>query len=115
MKRSPLRRISVRRLAETRLYRFRIQQFLFRHPYCQVWLTEHGISEAEAIQRSGLVHLMDGSRVMVPLATEVHHRNKRRGWDLLDQSEWLAVSREAHRRIESEKTWAREQGFLREF
>jgi hypothetical protein len=51
----------------------------------------------------------------VPLATQVHHRNKRRGADLLDQTEWLAVSASAHHRIENDKAWARAQGYLLNF
>lgn len=39
-----------------------------------------------------LYRLSNGVRVTAPFATEIHHRNKRRGIDLLDQSEWLAVS-----------------------
>jgi hypothetical protein len=115
MKRTPLRRISDRRLVETNLYRYRIKQFLLEHPYCQVWLAEHGISEETALREGGVVPLPNGSRASVPLATQVHHRNKRRGADLLDQDNWLAVSAEAHDRIESDKAWARAQGFLLPF
>lgn len=57
MKRSPLRRISTRRLAETWLYRYRCQQFLLAHPYCQVWLAEHGVAESTAILHQGQVKM----------------------------------------------------------
>ena len=117
MKRTALRRISVRRLAETSLYHYRRKQFLLAHPYCQVWLAEHGIVEAEAMRAGGQVRFEgpDGPRSLIPLATEIHHRNKRRGADLLDQRGWLAVAREAHERIESNKAWARAQGYLCDF
>lgn len=112
---SLLRPMSERRLRESQLYRYRIRQFLLVHPYCQVWLAEHHLTEDDAKHLRGLVRLSDGTQVSIPLSTQVHHRNKRRGADLLDQSEWLAVSREAHERIENNKTWARAQGYLRIF
>jgi hypothetical protein len=34
MRRTTLRRISARRLAETSLYHYRRKQFLLAHPYC---------------------------------------------------------------------------------
>jgi hypothetical protein len=114
MTRTPLRRFSVRRLAENRLYQYRRKHFLLAHPYCQVWLAEHGVAEAVAIRDGGRVPLT-GAPVSVPLATEIHHINKRRGTDLLDQQHWLAVSPEAHRRIEDNKAWARAQGYLLDF
>lgn len=114
MNRVPLRRISARRLEETSLYRYRRIQFLRAHPYCQVWLAEHGIAETDAVRQQGRVHL-DGVAVSIPLSTEIHHVNKRRGTDLLDPRFWLAVSAGAHRRIESNKPWARAQGYLRDF
>ena len=114
MVRSRLRPVSARRLHETWLYQYRRKQFFAVHPYCQVFLAEHGIDEAEAIRQRGCV-LLNGTPVTIPLATELHHRNKRRGADLLDQSEWLAVSGEAHRRIEEQKDWARLAGYLHDF
>lgn len=114
MKRSNLRRISVRRLEETSLYQYRRKQFLLAHPYCQVWLAEHGVAEALALQAGGRVQL-DGVTAFVPLSTQIHHKNKRRGSDLLDQQFWMAVSREGHEQIEANKAWARAQGYLLDF
>lgn len=114
MKRRPILVWSDRRIEETRLYRFRIRQFLLRHPYCQVWLSENGVAEEEAIAVGGVV-IVGGVEWVVPLATQVHHRNKRRGCDLLDEREWLAVSRALHERIERHKDWARSRGYLAAF
>ena len=114
MNRVPLRRISVRRIEETSLYRYRRTRFLLAHPYCQVWLAEHGIAETDAVRHHGRVHL-GGVTVSIPLSTEIHHVNKRRGTDLLDPRFWLAVSTGAHRQIESNKAWARAQGYLLDF
>jgi hypothetical protein len=114
MNRSSLRRLSARRLVENRLYQYRRKLFLLAHPYCQVWCAEHGVAEEVAIRQGGRLPL-DGAMVSVPLSTEIHHVNKRRGADLLDPRFWLAVSAEAHRRIEDHKDWARARGYLRDF
>ena len=114
MKRTPLRRISARRLNENDYYLYRRRRFLDLHPYCQVWLAEHGHAEVAAIEGGGVVE-QDGNRTLIPLSTEIHHANKRRGSDLLDEANWLAVSADAHRRIEHDKAWARARGFLRPF
>jgi hypothetical protein len=115
VKRSRLNPISPRRHRETAGYRAHLVQFLFLHPYCQVWLKEHGIAESHAIWRGGVVKLANGHRLSVPLSTQVHHMNKRRGADLLDQRHWLAVCAEYHRRIETDKAWARDRGYLMDF
>jgi hypothetical protein len=114
MKRARLKRISYRRLIETTLYRRRTKEFLIAHPYCQVWLAEHNVLEAEAIQSGGVV-MVGNSRVSVPLSTQVHHKNKRRGTDLLDEQHWMAVSSPYHRRIECNKEWARMHSYLLDF
>jgi hypothetical protein len=114
MRRSALRRISGRRLMETSFYRYRRHQFLLAHPYCQVWLAENGVAEEDAIRLEGQA-VINGVTVSIPLATEIHHKNKRRGDDLLDQEHWMAVSEDAHHRIESDKAWARAMNFLLPF
>ena len=74
---------------------------------------ERGIPEALAIQHGGTIP--GDPQVVVPLATQVHHRDKRRWARLLDESQWLAVSRQAHRQIEDSLEWARANGYLRDF
>ena len=45
-------------------------------------------------------------------ATEVHHQRGRNTIELLlDTNYWLAVSREAHQKIELNPEWAKEQGY----
>lgn len=116
LRRVPLRRISPRRRAEQEAYGPRAATFLLQHPYCQVWLAERGISEDFAREHRGILDLGFGvPRVFVPRSEVIHHRNKRRGPRLLDESEWMAVSHAAHRRIENNKAWARDRGYLRPF
>jgi hypothetical protein len=43
---------------------------------------------------------------------DVHHRNRREGKLLLDQTQWLACCRVCHDRIHSEPRWARDMGYL---
>lgn len=114
MNHSMLRPMSFRRLEQTSLYLYRRKLFLLAHPYCQVWLAEHGVAEAEALRGGGVIEV-GGATAIIPLATEIHHQNKRRGRDLLDQQYWMAVSTYGHRRIEANKAWARAQGFLLDF
>jgi hypothetical protein len=114
VRRRALAPISDLRREESALYQLRRRTFLLRHPYCQVWLAEHGLAEAGVVRDGGRARL-GSDWVAAPLSTEIHHRNKRRGEDLLDQRHWLAVSREAHRRIESDKAWARARGYLLDF
>lgn len=42
--------------------------------------------------------------------TDVHHK-KGRGKYLLDTSTWIALSREGHRKVEENPTWAYENGY----
>ena len=47
-------------------------------------------------------------------ATEVHHMKGRTGKDLLDVSNFLPVSREAHIKIELNVSWAKEKGYSKD-
>jgi hypothetical protein len=117
MIRSGIRRMSDRRLAQTSFYNYQIKRFLQEHPYCQVWLAENSVSEEDAKRQGGRVRLgsPDSPLVSIPLATEVHHKNKRRDEDLLEQKYWMAVSRDGHEKIENNKAWSRSGGFLLPF
>jgi hypothetical protein len=121
-RRTGIRRVSSRRARELRIYRRAVYVFLLAHPFCQVYLKENNLSEAEAIANKGCHFVRrqgDGltwiEALDIPFATQVHHMNKRRGARLLDESEWLAVCKAAHDRIEGNKSWARAAGFLRNF
>ena len=81
---SGLNASSARRAEETSAYLYRRRQFLLTHPYCQVWCAEHGIDEQDAIRCGGRIQMADKTAI-APLSTEIHHRNKRRGADLLLQ------------------------------
>lgn len=113
---SPLNRISPRRLLEQQCYAARRERFLQDHPFCQLWLAEHGIKEAWAIHQRGVLRFGPGRPpVFVPRSATIHHTNKRRGRRLLDEQNWMAVSWCGHRTIECNKTWARERGYLAQF
>ena len=44
-------------------------------------------------------------------ATEIHHKAGRTGSLYLDENNWLAVSRNGHRKIEENPEWAKENGY----
>jgi len=47
-------------------------------------------------------------------ATECHHKKGRVGRLLLDESNWIPVSKEAHEKIHHNPEWARQSGYLAE-
>lgn len=108
MKRTPIRRVSDKRRASNEKYLRRVQEFLIEHPWDQVWLCRHGLTEADVRTASrtsdGIEH--------IPRSTEIHHRNKRDGSRLLDERFWMATSRQSHDMIERNRTWARKEGYL---
>lgn len=119
---TPIRRVSTKRARQLRQYSTARKAFLVAHPYCQVWLKEHGFTESEALAGKGSVSLVridvgvtTRALVVVPIAEEVHHVRKRRGAALLDETHWLAVSVEMHNKIERNKSWARARGYLARF
>lgn len=113
---SPLRRVSPRRREQLRLYELRRPGFLREHPYCQLWLAEHGVREDHAIRQRGLLRFGPGlPPIFVPRSSTVHHYAKRRGARLLDERFWMAVSWPGHRAIENDKQWARQRGYLAPF
>lgn len=115
-----LRKASPKRAKQLREYSTARKVFLAAHPICQVWLAENGWEELGSYQYGSMRYGITLGMLLhynfaAPFSTEVHHKNKRRGAMLLDQAFWMAVSREAHERIESNKAWAREKGYLLNF
>jgi hypothetical protein len=45
-------------------------------------------------------------------ATEIHHKNGREHSRLIDESYWLAVTREGHQKIHANPQWARDNNYL---
>lgn len=80
-----LRARSAKLEAEHALYSALRKTFLAQHPRCAVFPEKRSV--------------------------EIHH-SKGRGKYLNDTSTWFAVSRAGHERIERERAWARERGFL---
>lgn len=103
----PIRRVSKKRAAQLREYSARRKVFLELHPICGVWLRENGISENVAAVFALLL------TASAPRSTEIHHMNRRFGARLNDETYWLAVCAESHRKIHAEPKWAREQGYLK--
>lgn len=109
----PIRQVSVKRSAQLREYFVARDRYLKDHPICMVWLAENGFANFRAVLDCSSVTTF---RAMgAPMATEVHHANKRTGARLLDETHWMAVCRANHNRIENNKSWARANGFLLHF
>jgi hypothetical protein len=85
MKRSPLRRVSAKRLKELAVYSARRKAFLRTYFIC--WVCHFRRSR------------------------EIHHREGR-GRNYLEESTWMAVCKPCHRRIHRNPAWARAKGFL---
>jgi hypothetical protein len=79
-------KISARRKTERQIYSVKRRMFLEQHPKCAVYLD------------------LD--------ATEIHHKNSTRHGKLLDDSDWLAVSRKGHLWIHDNPEAAEEKGWL---
>lgn len=120
--------VSARRRAELAEYRKKRKLFLEFHRVCEVWCAEngfkcdaHGAAYHVSPERQKELGFKgcNGDYLLVnmkaPRATQIHHRNKRRGVMLNDETYWLAVCAKNHARIENDKAWARANGFLLNF
>ena len=105
-RKTPMKRVSKRRQAESKEYMRLREAFLKEHDICQLWLAEHGLRESDFGDR------IRSFSMGCPRSTEVHHKNGRNGLNYLDTSTWMALSHEAHMRIENNKSWARANGYL---
>ena len=109
MKKTALRKVSLKRRKINQEYARLQKEFLAAHPFCQVFLHKRGIHEAYLLVcfRFGI-----GPRISkIPASTEIHHK-KGRGKYLLDTSTWMAVSRDAHLWIHDNPKEARELGYI---
>lgn len=114
-RRTRLAKVSPRRKGELREYHEKAAAYLAAHPFCQIYIAMHGLLESEVIAQAGAVYVAAyGAVRQVPVATEIHHRNKRDGARLTDERWFLAASRPRHELVEGFKTWARKTGFLLE-
>ena len=91
MKRSPLRRVSKKQRERLKQYAIVRKEYLTANPTCEV--------------------------CKVRRATDIHHMGDgvgpKRGGNLCNVDSFLAVCRPCHCEIEMNKTWAREQGYLK--
>lgn len=118
LRRTRLRRVNLDRARTNREYAALEEAYLREHPFCMIWIAEHGLRETDVIASDGWATIeIAGRRVRrrCPAATEVHHRNKARGVRKNDQRWWMAASRPRHDYVEACKTWARAEGYLLPF
>lgn len=123
-----MRRERPERTAQRLEYYERRRVYLKAHPYCQIFIEVHRMNEESVIKGNGtapgtfvplpwapIVPECPTMLIRVPRSEVIHHRNKRRGKRLNDESEWMAASRHWHDCVEEYKSWARELGLLRNF
>lgn len=107
--------VSKKRLKDNIEYKKRKALYLDKYPFCQVALDELGLSKDD-VRSYGVVmnenHALFGHYIKVPLACDIHHMKKPRSKYLNDESTWMGVCRANHKRIENNKSWAREMGYL---
>lgn len=85
---SPLRKVSVKRLTENKIYSVLKKKFLEKHPRCQC----KGCSRR---------------------AIDIHHRNGRGGHNFLDVTTFMAICRAHHQILHDMPNQARELGYLK--
>lgn len=114
LRRTPLRKVSSKRSRELREYSKKRKAFLEAHPWCQVTLARFGCDERMVITNGGIFKVCGDivGTVHVPRSCDIHHKAGRTGWRLNDESQWLAVSREAHEWIHANPSEARRRGWL---
>jgi len=95
-----LPKVSKKREGENRIYLKKRRAFLQAHPCCQAWAI---------IQAYRHYAVTDA----LPQSTEIHHVAGRIGNKLLDEKDWLAVSRFAHTWIHAHPSQARMLGLLK--
>jgi hypothetical protein len=118
-RKTPLKKISERRIEESKQYFILRENFLKNHPLCMVDLFELGYDpKAKCIVEKEVAWIyVEPNYHVVPInrinpATEIHHGSKR-GKNYLKTETWWAVCRKNHERIENNKSWARSVGFLK--
>lgn len=95
-RKTPLRRVSAKRARQNREYAKRRKLFLDDHRICPVVY-------------SGVTGRAVGTYIYT---TDVHHTDGRENTLLLDESKWLAVSREGHRWLHENPAESRKRGWL---
>lgn len=122
MKRTRIKSCSLHHRSELAEYRIESPKYLDAHPWCEIFLAEHGLLLSD-VSESGWADIRSpeekrdgvcvGRRVHVPRSIEVHHRNGRNGRErLLNQAFWMAVHRSSHNHIKDHQSWARRRGYL---
>lgn len=120
--RAPVKRIKPARAKQLAAYARQRIAFLKAHPWCQWWLAEMGLREDQVSLNGRVAYVaregvFTGQKLLIycPHSAQVHHKAKRRGAMLLDESQWMAVSEEGHKAIERDKAAARRKGYLKDF
>jgi hypothetical protein len=111
LKRSRMRSVSKGRAKQLREYSVKRRAFLKAHPWCQIWLRRHYMTEEHANAYNGWFAIM-ANLVRCPRSCDVHHSKGRTGKNYLDETTWVAASREEHEWAHRHPSQARALGLL---
>jgi hypothetical protein len=96
-----------------REYSKKRKAFLLAHPYCEVFLIRKGLTEKDSVLWGGqYFHRPTMTVYWAPRSVDIHHRAGRIGAKLLDESDWIAASREEHEWVHAHPKEARSLGLL---
>lgn len=123
----PIRRVSKRRRAERTDYTAVRMEHFHLHPLCQLTIAKHRLVEAQVLRlfalEGGGCGIHEGEPawyygagphgdIWIPMATQIHHRNKCNGARLTDVRWFASTGEEMHTWVEDHKDQARAEGYL---
>lgn len=116
-RKKPMARVSERRRRQRAAYGPAEKAHLDAHPFCQLTIAYCRFDEAAVLRRGAGLNASNCQGlffqgVLIPIATEVHHRNKAREERLADPRWMASASRRMHDWVENHKDQARAEGYL---
>jgi hypothetical protein len=98
--------MSKKRKKDSRVYSQKRKAFLSANPFCEVFV---GVYQTKSW---GQLHKIWPLLGLFPRSCDIHHKAGRSGTNYLDETKWMAVSREGHDWIHSHPKEARAKGWL---
>lgn len=111
MKRTPLRRVSKKRAKLNKEYTEKRRDFLYLRPLCEIWVELQNAREISIPLLTEIYGQRDHNRPVY--SEDVHHKAGRTGGNFLDDSTWMALSRQAHEWVHKHPKDARALGWLK--
>lgn len=111
------KRVSARKRRRDEDYHVLRARYLIEHPFCQITIARLGFSEERVLAKARGLDATNCEGIyfegqLIPIATQIHHRNKRLGRRQNDARFWLAAAPGPHEWVEGDKAAARAAGYL---